>query len=158
MHSKIDEIYRNQVRVRACGLCWNNDELLLVNHRGLHAGDFWAPPGGGIEFGETAKLTLIREFQEETGLIVEVEGFRFACEFLKKPLHAIELFFHVRMVGGTLEVGLDPEVGVDQQIIHDVGFYPYGVIQEMKQVAKHGIFTLFKDSKSLKSASGYFKI
>lgn len=158
MHAKIDEIYGNQVRVRVCGLCWNQDKLLLVNHRGLHEGDFWAPPGGGIEFGKTAKMTLIREFQEETGLIVEVDEFQFACEFVKEPLHAIELFFQVRMIGGNLEVGFDPEMSADQQIIHDVGFYPFMVIQDMRQTDKHGIFTLFNDSKSLKSATGYFKI
>ena len=82
MDKSVLELYGNRLRVRVCGICIRNDQLLLVNHRGLVEGDFWSFPGGGMQFGETAKECLTREFMEETGLTVEVGDFLFTCEFI----------------------------------------------------------------------------
>ncbi len=94
----------------------------MVNHNSLTAGDFWAPPGGGINFGERAKVCLQREFLEETGLTVEIGDFLFAAEFINPPLHAVELFFKVAFVSGDLIRGSDPEMKPEQQIIQDAKF------------------------------------
>ncbi len=45
----------------------NNQVLLVRKGRGPHTGK-WDFPGGTIEFGETPYETLLREFEEETGL------------------------------------------------------------------------------------------
>ena len=102
--------YSDKLRVRVCGICLQDNKLLLVRHQatiGNHA--FWAPPGGGLEYGETVQECLKREFLEETGLQVEVIRFLYLNEFLQPPLHALELFFEVRVTGGTLRTGTDPE-------------------------------------------------
>ena len=71
--------------------------MLLVNHHSLNKGnDFWAPPGGGMDFGQSAEENLQREFLEDTGLKVDVEKFLCIHEYLKAPLHAIELIFKVK--------------------------------------------------------------
>ena len=102
MTPEIAEIYGNRVRIRVCGLCWQEGSLLLIKHK-MGPEGFWAPPGGGLEYGESLEDTLRREFLEETGLDVVSEKFLFGCEFIKPPLHAVELFFNVRIVGGKLK-------------------------------------------------------
>jgi len=95
MEDTVHSYYGNRLRVRACGICIVNEKLLMVNHSGLTDGNFWAPPGGGIQLNESATDCLKREIAEETGLTVEVTKFLFACELISKPLHSVELFFLV---------------------------------------------------------------
>jgi 8-oxo-dGTP diphosphatase len=157
MIDSVQKMYGNILRIRACGLCIENDRLLLVNHHGLTNGDFWAPPGGGMQFGEAATDCVVREFAEETGLVVEVRDFLFACEFMKEPLHALELFFLVEKVGGKLFKGVDPESGNDQ-IIKDVKFMDWGEIGSMKKENLHGIFGLTGKMDKIIALKGYFKL
>jgi 8-oxo-dGTP pyrophosphatase MutT (NUDIX family) len=45
-----------------------SDEILLSKSMDSVKGDFfWAPPGGGIEFGESARQAAAREMMEELG-------------------------------------------------------------------------------------------
>jgi 8-oxo-dGTP diphosphatase len=157
MSDSVQKMYGNILRIRACGICIENDQLLLVNHQRLTNGDFWAPPGGGMQFGEVATDCVVREFLEETGLVVEVRDFLFACEFMKQPLHAIELFFLVKKVGGQLSKGNDPESGSDQ-IIKEVKFMDWGEIEGLNKGNLHGIFGLTEKMKRIIHLKGYFKL
>jgi len=154
MDDGIGNLYGNKVRVRVCGICWQNNDLLLVNHRGLTAGDFWAPPGGGLEFGESVEQCLRKEFMEETGLEITIGRFQFACEFVHKPLHAIELFFEVAGDGGQLTKGDDPEM----PIIDDVRFMAPDEITKISPSNLHGIFSLLQMPEDLKTLTGFFRI
>lgn len=157
MHSEIGKIYGDRVRVRACGLCWrDSNSLLLINHKRLTKGDFWAPPGGGVEFGQTCPEALKREFEEETGLIVKVGKFLFVSEFIRPPLHAVELFFDVTIEGGELRKGFDPEMTAQHQIIEDIRFVPFENILRMPREERHGILSHFDSAGALKNARGYF--
>ncbi len=130
----------------------------MVNHRGLHDHDFWSPPGGGIVFGQSAESNLVREFKEETGLDIRVERFQFACEFVHPPLHAIELFFLVGVVGGELELGRDPEMPEKEQIIKDVRFLSCNEIESMPESQRHGVFRLAKNREKILNLQGYLII
>ena len=91
-------------------------------------------------FGEKVKDCLIREFQEETGLEVTPGRFLFMHEFLEEPLHAIELFFEVKVVGGHLKKGNDPELGHDTQLIEEVAFKSLKELRQEKNTKMHLIF------------------
>jgi 8-oxo-dGTP diphosphatase len=154
MDAEVAKIYGQKVRVRICGLCWHAGALLLVNHKGLTQSNFWAPPGGGLEFGESIETCLTKEFYEEAGLQVKVGEFRFACEFIQPPLHAIELFFDVTMIGGEIRVGADPEI----QIINDVRFMTANDIHARPPEELHGIFSQIDDIAELAELRGFFRI
>lgn len=130
--SQIIHTFGNKLRVRCSGLLVQNDKLLLVKHQYLGGENnyLWAPPGGGIQFGDTVQESLHREFLEETGLTIQIKHFSFVNEFLDPPLHAIELFFVVDQQGGTLQVGYDPEMPESQQIIKEINYWS---IEELKQ-------------------------
>ncbi|TAE01263.1 MAG: NUDIX hydrolase [Bacteroidetes bacterium] len=130
--------YNHKIRLRACGICIENNQILLVKHIGLGNPHFWSPVGGGVEFGETAQNALKREFLEESNLQIEVIRFLFVNEFVAPPLHAIELFFEVQIIGGTLKTGIDPEQ--EQQIISEVRFLSFEEIKAEKQGCVHKIF------------------
>jgi 8-oxo-dGTP diphosphatase len=133
-------------------------KLLLVNHYGVYGHDFWAPPGGGVEFGLSAEASLTREFREETGLEVKVGEFLFGCEFIKPPLHAIELFFEVAAVHGIVTIGHDPEMGNEAQVISDVRFLSFAEINHIPENHKHGLFKLAKTAEKVSGLRGYLKI
>ncbi|CAN5585875.1 NUDIX hydrolase [soil metagenome] len=158
MDKTVEKLYGNRVRAKVCGLCWKGDKLLLVNHRGLYDHDFWAVPGGGIEFGQTAQENLEREYREETGLMVKVDAFQFVCEYISGPLHAIELFFAVTVIDGKLLTGEDPEMSGNEQIITDVRFLSVTEINELPEINKHGLFRFAKSAEKISGLKGYLKI
>jgi 8-oxo-dGTP diphosphatase len=154
MEEEIAKIYGQKVRVRVCGICWDNERLLLVNHLGITPTNFWAPPGGGIEFGQSIEETLTREFLEETGLQIERGKFLFGCEYIHSPIHAIELFYSLDIVAGSLKTGFDPEL----QIIEDTRFMSPAEIKQIPAEELHGIFRLVHSVADLQKLSGFFRI
>ena len=154
MDGEIVKIYGNRLRVRVCGLCWEGDSLLLANHSAVGSNDLWLPPGGGLEYGETIEKALKREFLEETGLEVSQLDFAFGCEFIKEPLHALELFFNVVKNGGTLKTGYDPEL----QIIQGVRFFAEEEFNGFPHDELHGIFRIARTPNGLRKLSGFYSI
>lgn len=119
------QLYGNRIRVRVCGICIENEQILLVCHRPILGDkDYWCPPGGGVDIGETAEEALKREFLEETGYEVEVGKLLKTKEFVQPPLHAIELYFSVKIISGNLIKGHDPEMNTNEQLIKDVSWLP----------------------------------
>lgn len=157
MTDSVYETFGNKLRVRVCGLCMENDRLLMINHEGIKEGDFWAPPGGGLQFGETFEICLKREFSEETGLEIEIKDFRFVCEFIHLPLHAIEIYFLVEIKHGLLKKGFDPEMK-DNQMIQEVKFMSWNEINTLTAESRHGIFNMIPTSSKILDLKGHFKL
>lgn len=154
----IEGLYGQRLRLRVCGLLIEDDRLLLIRHAHLGPSDvLWAPPGGGVDFGETMEDALIREFREETGLEVRVVSQAFTHEFLEPPLHAIELFFWVEQIGGELVAGTDPEMGSGPQLIQEVRFHNWAELKNVPPDALHGGLHNMTSFEALRERSGLWR-
>lgn len=139
--NEVRQLYGRKLRLRVCGICLSNDRILMIRHSGVVENeDFWSPPGGGLQFGETAHEALIREFKEETNLEIEVGKLLFVNEFLGPPLHAIELFFQVNCLNNDMVRGYDPEM--KNQIIEEIRWMTWEEIKAIKAQNLHRIFSL----------------
>ncbi len=157
-----EEIRKNfgdRLRMRVCGILIEHEKLLLVKHTSIGAlGYLWAPPGGGMHYGESASETLEREFLEETGLRVEVGSFLFVNEFLSPPLHGVELFFEVRIKAGQLKKGFDPEMSSQNQIIEEVRYVSFEEMEAIPPLGLHGAIRDLGSFTNLIKKIGYFLV
>lgn len=153
----VNSLFGNRLRVRVSGLCIMEGQILMVKHHYVGEREYlWAPPGGGMKFGETAGEALKREFIEETGIEIEMGKLLFVNEFLDPPLHAIELFFEAVQVGGILKKGTDPEMNLESQIIKEVKFMSLKDLQNEKPINLHSRFRDFEEIGDLLNQKGYF--
>jgi 8-oxo-dGTP diphosphatase len=158
MNKTAEKIFGNRVRVRVCGICIEEGKLLLACHAMGSRGKLWLPPGGEINMNECAEDALIREFEEETGLTIEVEKFMFVNEYKSGQLHAVELFFRVNRKGGKLTSGFDPELSDAQQIITKTQFVTFEEITIMDNEILHNILRGKISQDYLLNMTGYFKL
>lgn len=154
---EINQKFGGRVRTRVGGVLIENEEVLLVKHNFIGQADYlWAPPGGGIEHGQSAEEALKREFLEETGLKIEVGRLIAINEFIDLPLHAIELFFAVNATNNDFKLGRDPEMEKGQ-ILSDIQFFSLEKLKNEKSSRIHNIFHNIKSFQELFNTKGYFK-
>ncbi|MEV6343448.1 NUDIX domain-containing protein [Actinoplanes sp. NPDC051851] len=102
-------------RVAAYGVCRAADGRILLT-RGSEAAAFpgvWSLPGGGVDHGEHPDDTVVREFAEETGLVVRITGLRAVISDVT-PLpeadileHTDRIVYDVEVTGGELRAETD---------------------------------------------------
>jgi 8-oxo-dGTP diphosphatase len=98
-------------RVFSCriyGVLRENGKVLLTRSafRGTSFVNF---PGGGVEIGEAPGAALLREFVEETGLVVRPERTLYSSEgahlSTQAPIQIVSAYWLVERVSGELRVG-----------------------------------------------------
>lgn len=134
--------YTERLRVRVVGMCLKDHKLLLLKHQGFGPmGHLWAPPGGEVQFGESLSHALRREFEEETGLQVEIQAFLYLHEHLVPPLHALECFFAVKHKSGKLKIGNETATtGVP--VLEEARYFS---ISELKALPSHTLHSLLQN-------------
>ncbi len=153
VHEQVMAQYGEQLRVRVCGICVQDDKILMINHKGVvENAAFWCPPGGGLQYGENAIEGIQREFLEETFTEVSIEHFMFVSEFIETPLHAIELFFKVNLEKGKVEKGFDPEL--KEQIIQEVKWLSFEEIKAKPAREVHRVFSFCNSLEELLNTKG----
>jgi ADP-ribose pyrophosphatase YjhB (NUDIX family) len=153
---EIESKFGNHFRIRVNGILIQDQKILLIKHQMGNGKILWSVPGGGIEFGQNVKFNLKREFEEETGLQVEVQDYLFVHEYLQPPLHALEHFFSVKFMSGVLKLGRDPELRSEVQILSEIRWMDIKDIHSLSQNSLHQIFWGINSLKDLGLYRGYF--
>ena len=96
----------------------------------------WCLPGGGMEPGESASETCIREVEEETGLHITIKRligvYTTPHELIVyrdgNKIHLVALCFEAEIVGGALRLSCETT---------EYGYFSYQEIQEMDLLLNH---------------------
>ncbi|MCL2159276.1 MAG: NUDIX domain-containing protein [Oscillospiraceae bacterium] len=151
-----------KIRVSARAIVFDGDRVLLNS---FGEGAYYNFPGGGIEERENARLAVVREVKEETGLEVSAGDFVFALEYepwnsgyIYGDGHHISFFFRCELTNGnqitTPELpDINPSnpmmtsrpVWVPIEQLPDIELWPH-INKNLAEYFKNGIFKpLFLD-------------
>ena len=101
-------MYENPI-VGVAAIVLSGDKILL----GRRAADatfpgLWCIPCGYVEYDEDVRAAIIREFHEETGLVIELEEvFTVLSNWHNPEVHTVGVWFRARAAGGTIRPGDD---------------------------------------------------
>ncbi len=97
---------KGEIRNRLAGILIDNGKILFIKHRKNNM-EYWLLPGGGLEYGESFQKCLKREFEEETGLIIDVQNMKFISESIEPNhnRHIVNIYFMVSAKDLELNLG-----------------------------------------------------
>jgi ADP-ribose pyrophosphatase YjhB (NUDIX family) len=105
-----------------------DEKVLLIKRGGEPWKGLWAPPGGGVELGETVFDAGKREVLEEAGIKVEITGVQEIEDFIrhdtqgKVEAHTVIIRLFARYISGKIKAGSDAA---------DVGWYAIGEMDKL---------------------------
>ncbi len=109
----------------AAGILVKDDEgrILLVRRKFEPFAGLWTMPAGFIEYGEEVAETAVRELEEETGLIIEIDRIHAAESCRDDPRgDTVLVLYEGHVKGGELEAGDDAE---------EAGFFSLDALPEI---------------------------
>ena len=91
------------------GIIKTDGGVVLIKRLNPPFQDMWALPGGFVDVGETCEAACIREIEEETGLIVEIEMLHgvYSDPDRDPRVHTVSVIYLVNPVGGELKAADD---------------------------------------------------
>ena len=86
--------------IRVYGILSDSEGRVLISHECIKNQAYVKFPGGGLEYGEGPKNAVIREFQEELNLDIEVEKLLYTTDFFiqsafKEEDQIISIYYRV---------------------------------------------------------------
>ncbi|HSW03928.1 NUDIX hydrolase [Aquabacterium sp.] len=115
------QLHGQRFQVRAAAIILHDDFVML--HRGP-GDDYWALPGGRVEVGEEASVTVVREMMEELGEAVHCGPLLHVAEnffdLAERRNHEIGFYFRVTLPEGSAHLdktrvysGLEGHLGLE---------------------------------------------
>ena len=112
-----ETVLPGRTRLGGYALCTDDEGRVLLARLSAIEVDVgaWTLPGGGVEFGEHPDHAVLRELEEETGFVGEIESvagvfshvYRQSRAADGSDLHFLGILYHVRLVGGHLRDEVD---------------------------------------------------
>lgn len=146
----VPETPRGRTRVGSYALCTDDAGRILLARLSAIEVDVgaWTLPGGGIEFGEHPDAAVIRELEEETGLVGEIDELAgvFSHVYRRSPaadgadLHFLGVLYHCRIVGGEPRDEVDGTTDTARWFTRDELHRP-GV--RLVEIARYGVDLVF---------------
>lgn len=109
---------RERARCPSCGFVqWRNPapvgmaliehehRLVLIRRSAAPLADYWAPPAGYVECGESVTEAVVREAEEECGLKIELR--ELVGVYSQADVDVLVVAYTARSVGGELRAGDD---------------------------------------------------
>ncbi|RKR90176.1 ADP-ribose pyrophosphatase YjhB (NUDIX family) [Micromonospora pisi] len=127
-------------RIGAYGLCRDDHGRVLLTRSSATAdiadiAGIWQLPGGGVAQGEHPAAALVREFVEETGLVVEIVEVEAVLADLSRlggpdeEVHTDRIVYRVRPTGGALRSEAygtaDPVAWIPPERLPDLPLMPF---------------------------------
>lgn len=115
------------------GIIIHEDKVLLVQLSYGRAQGYWLIPGGFVETGETLIEGVIREVQEETGMLVEPEGVIGVRSMVRERDHLTDVYcvFKCKLISNPKDIKLESEeitkvTWMDiEELLNDAKVLPY---------------------------------
>lgn len=135
--------------------------ILHENHVLVHKSqkdDFWALPGGRVEFFEFSQDTIAREIEEELGIHCTVDRLLWYVENFfhheSKIFHEVSTFFLTKLEEGSLDCFERPIIGIepDQNLI-----FQWAKLVDLPHMELYPLF--LKDKlRNLPKSTEYIKV
>ncbi len=139
-HALLEEVKTN-LRDSSRVILIQDGKIALIR-RVKNEAEYYVVPGGGIEDGETAEQTAIREGKEELGLEVSIDRLIHIDEW-----HGVHHFFLVKSLSGVFGTGTGPEfynhaeekgiyepVWMDLEKVHEIELRPSSILQKLRYI------------------------
>jgi len=103
-------VYRNP-SLTVDGIILKNEKILLIKRKNPPFKGGYALPGGFVEYGEKVENAVVREVEEETGLLTKIDRLVgvYSSPDRDPRGHMVSIVFSLKVTGGSLEGCSDAE-------------------------------------------------
>lgn len=115
------------VEVASCYCEYENKILLLKRHPNKSQGNTWGVPAGKLERGETPRMAVIREIQEEVGLHIDDEDLReLGRHYVRLPHvdYVYHMFCKRFVIQPSIILGLDEHLEAQWVTVAEASLLP----------------------------------